>query len=190
MASGSSAITYAVLNIAGKSQKPLTDAFVLLGDDRRSALVVAADGMSFVGEARPEASGQLTIDVVDRDRLGAGSPPKVAVRVGDDQAPRLEHKLRGISSMITTHARLPGTLTVRDDFGLREVAAEWKTVEESPAAEAGAPRVETAFEPIAALFGSSRLMVTGPANAISLTTMALVAPLAAVGDALWPHPSP
>lgn len=35
---------------------------------------------------------------------------------------------------------------------------------------------------IAALYGSSRLMVTGPANAISLTTMALVAPLAAVGS--------
>lgn len=31
---------------------------------------------------------------------------------------------------------------------------------------------------IAAFFGSSRLMVTGPANAISLTTMALIAPLA------------
>ncbi|MEI6611877.1 MAG: SulP family inorganic anion transporter [Betaproteobacteria bacterium] len=31
---------------------------------------------------------------------------------------------------------------------------------------------------IAALFGSSRLMVTGPANAISLSTMALIAPLA------------
>jgi sulfate permease, SulP family len=31
---------------------------------------------------------------------------------------------------------------------------------------------------IAALFGSSRIMVTGPANAISLTTMALIAPLA------------
>lgn len=31
---------------------------------------------------------------------------------------------------------------------------------------------------IAALFGSSRLMVTGPANAISLTIMALIAPLA------------
>lgn len=34
---------------------------------------------------------------------------------------------------------------------------------------------------IAALFGSSRLMVTGPANAIALSTLALVAPLAAVG---------
>lgn len=35
---------------------------------------------------------------------------------------------------------------------------------------------------VAALFGSSRLMVTGPANAISLTTMALMAPLAAIGS--------
>ncbi len=34
---------------------------------------------------------------------------------------------------------------------------------------------------LAAIFGSSRVMVTGPANAISLTTMALIAPLAAVG---------
>lgn len=31
---------------------------------------------------------------------------------------------------------------------------------------------------VAALFGSSRIMVTGPANAISLTTLALIAPLA------------
>jgi SulP family sulfate permease len=36
---------------------------------------------------------------------------------------------------------------------------------------------------VAALFGSSRLMVTGPANAISLTTMALLAPLAIPGSA-------
>lgn len=35
---------------------------------------------------------------------------------------------------------------------------------------------------VAALFGSSRLMVTGPANAISLTTMAVIAPLAAAGS--------
>jgi len=35
---------------------------------------------------------------------------------------------------------------------------------------------------VAALFGSSRLMVTGPANAISLTTMALVTPLAVAGS--------
>jgi len=35
---------------------------------------------------------------------------------------------------------------------------------------------------VAALFGSSRLMVTGPANAISLTTIAVVAPLATPGS--------
>ena len=38
---------------------------------------------------------------------------------------------------------------------------------------------------VAALFGSSRLMVTGPANAISLTTMALIAPLASPGSAQY-----
>lgn len=35
---------------------------------------------------------------------------------------------------------------------------------------------------VAALFGSSRLMVTGPANAISLTLLALISPLAEVGS--------
>lgn len=35
---------------------------------------------------------------------------------------------------------------------------------------------------VAALFGSSRLMMTGPANAISLTTIALISPLAVVGS--------
>lgn len=40
---------------------------------------------------------------------------------------------------------------------------------------------------VAALAGSSRLMVTGPANAISLTTMALIAPLAEVGSDRYIH---
>ncbi|MFZ9406264.1 MAG: SulP family inorganic anion transporter [Burkholderiaceae bacterium] len=38
---------------------------------------------------------------------------------------------------------------------------------------------------VAALFGSSRLMVTGPANAISLTTLALLGPLAEPGSARY-----
>ena len=38
---------------------------------------------------------------------------------------------------------------------------------------------------IAALFGSSRLMVTGPATAISLTTLALMSPLATPGSAQY-----
>ena len=38
---------------------------------------------------------------------------------------------------------------------------------------------------IAALFGSSRLMITGPANAISLMTLSLLAPLASPGTAAY-----
>jgi len=47
--------------------------------------------------------------------------------------------------------------------------------------------LDTAMVPcaVAALFGSSRLMITGPANAISLTTLALIAPLALPGSPLY-----
>jgi len=38
---------------------------------------------------------------------------------------------------------------------------------------------------IAALFGASRLMVTGPANAISLTVLGLIAPLATPGSSVY-----
>jgi SulP family sulfate permease len=38
---------------------------------------------------------------------------------------------------------------------------------------------------VAALFGSSRLMVTGPATALSLTTLALIAPLATPGSSKY-----
>ena len=38
---------------------------------------------------------------------------------------------------------------------------------------------------VAALFGSSRLMVTGPATALSLTTLALIAPLATPGTSSY-----
>jgi hypothetical protein len=38
------------------------------------------------------------IDVIDQDRLGAGAPPKLLLRVGDDKPPTLEFRLRGIGT--------------------------------------------------------------------------------------------
>jgi sulfate permease, SulP family len=38
---------------------------------------------------------------------------------------------------------------------------------------------------VAAIFGASRLMITGPANAISLTVLAMMSPLAAAGSARY-----
>jgi hypothetical protein len=120
------------LAISGRSQKPLAEAFLLFADESKLPLACGADGLSFAGAFTPEATGLLTIDVVDRDRLGAGTPPKLLLRVGDDKPPTLDFRLRGIGALITSHARIPGELKVRDDFGLRSVSASARAVSDLP----------------------------------------------------------
>ncbi|MDO8348807.1 MAG: hypothetical protein Q7T30_01120 [Planctomycetota bacterium] len=120
------------LRISGKSHKPVDDAFALFGSEKKIALARAADGFGFAGEFSPEASGLLVIDVIDRDKLGAGAPPKLLLRVGDDKPPTIDFRLRGIGSMIATHARIPGDLKVKDDFGLREIDASMRVTIDTP----------------------------------------------------------
>jgi hypothetical protein len=72
------------------------------------------------------------IDVIDRDHYGAGTPPKLLLRVGDDKPPTLDFRLRGIGTSITTHARIPGDLKVKDDFGLRAIDASMRAVVDTP----------------------------------------------------------
>lgn len=145
----------ALLAIGGRSQKPLDDAFLLFGNDRRVALQRAADSLSFAGEFAPSASGLLVIDVVDRDRLGAGAPPKLVLRVGDDKPPAIEFRLRGIGPSITAHARLPGDLKVKDDFGLREVAVSARALVDQPVDKSQPVPAEAPFERAQAVFGEA-----------------------------------
>jgi hypothetical protein len=122
----------AKLSLSGKSHKPIDDAFVLFGSDRKVPLQRAADGFSFAGDFLPDASGLLVVDVIDKDKLGAGAPPKLLLRVGDDKPPTIDFRLRGIGTLITTHAVIPGDLKVKDDFGLRGIDASYRVTEEMP----------------------------------------------------------
>lgn len=122
----------AKLTLAGKSHKAIDDAFVLFGNDRKVALQRAADGFSFAGDFLPDASGLLVVDVIDKDKLGAGAPPKLLLRVGDDKPPTIDFRLNGIGTLITTHAIIPGDLKVKDDFGLRAIDASYRVAEEAP----------------------------------------------------------
>lgn len=145
------------LDVEGRSHKPIDEAFLLFGSDQKVALERDADGRSFRGGFLPTASGLLVVDVVDRDRLGAGAPPKLLLRVGDDKSPALDFRLRGIGSAITAHARIPGELKVKDDFGLREVGAairvgDDRTADTPPNGTDPAPG-EPPFESAAATFG-------------------------------------
>lgn len=135
----------AVLSFAGKSQKALSEAFVLFGNDQKTTLARGADGKSFAGDFTPKASGLLVVDVIDTDRLGAGTPPKLLLRVGEDKPPTLEFKPRGVGTLITAHARIPGDLKIKDDFGIREVSASFRVEEEKPPEKGQTPPPEVPF---------------------------------------------
>ncbi|MCK5940436.1 MAG: hypothetical protein KAI24_00595, partial [Planctomycetes bacterium] len=123
----------AKLTVSGRSRKPLQQAFLLFGNDRKVTLDVAEDQLAFAGEFLPTESGLMIVDVIDHDSLGAGTPPKLLLRVGEDKSPSVDFRLRGIGSSITYEARIPGALRVRDDFGLREVIASMRYQEDRPA---------------------------------------------------------
>mgnify|MGYP000547131049 CR=1 FL=1 len=77
--------------------------------------------------------------------------------------------------LFNTHTSETVSLAFRDAEGL-VLSAAFATLAGMPPAYG----LYSAMVPcvIAALFGSSRVMVTGPANAISLTVLAIMAPLA------------
>lgn len=145
------------LRLAGRSHKPLSDAFAMFGD-RKVPLPRDADGHAFAGVVVPEASGVLVIDVIDRDRLGAGAPPRLQVRLVDDKPPSIDFKLRGISTLVTPQVRIPGDLKVKDDFGVTAVRAAFRAIDDAeaqrtPRAAGDPPPPEPPFVPIDAAFG-------------------------------------
>ncbi len=124
----------ATVAVSGTSRKPLQEAFLLVGGEEKVALAVADDQRSFSGTFAPVQSGLMVVDVIDLDSLGAGTPPKLLLRVGQDKAPTVDFRLRGIGSSITYEARIPGALRARDDFGLREITAVMRAQEERSSA--------------------------------------------------------
>ena len=71
----------------------------------------------------PDDTGLLVLDVLDRDQLGTGKPPRLFLRITEDEPPGVEIRAQGIGSLITSIARIPGMFRVRDDYGL----AGWET---------------------------------------------------------------
>ncbi|MEY3161287.1 MAG: hypothetical protein RIT25_1278 [Planctomycetota bacterium] len=164
------------LEFRGRSHKPLEEAFLLTADEKKVAMTLdapAADGSvhGFTGSYAPEQSMLVVVDVIDRDRLGAGQPPRLQLRVVEDRPPQLDFKLRGIGNLVCAQARIPGDLRAKDDFGLRSLTAGYRTaVEAAATAEASAqPAAEAPFQPAPAAWGEAL-----PAGALRHDTTVLV----------------
>lgn len=146
------------LELAGKSHKPIQEAFLLVGTDRKVPLD-RDDDHAFHGEFHPEATCLLEMNVIDTDQLGSNSPPKLMLRLVDDRPPTLDLRLRGIGMLITPHARIPGDLKVKDDFGIQAVAAALRWVvdtagEARPPGQTSEPAAEVPFVPAEVNYGS------------------------------------
>jgi hypothetical protein len=132
------------LDFAGNSSKELEKAFLTFGREAPIGLDLASDRRSYRGSFAPQESGVLTLDVLDRDRLGSGKPPKLFLRVVEDRAPMVDYKTQGIGSMVLFKALIPGSVRFRDDFGLTRVAAAIRITREEGDAQAGAGTGEDA----------------------------------------------
>ena len=154
------------LQLAGRSHKPLREAFALFEDEK---IPLQRDGdRAFRGSYVPKSGGLLKLDVIDEDQLGAGSPPKLLVRMVDDKPPTIDFKMRGISTLITAQARIPGDLKIKDDFGITAVTAGVRVVDDTPEARKPAaandqpqpaqpqqPPAPLPFDAVEAIFGDA-----------------------------------
>src|SRR5262249_23277119 len=144
------------LELRARTHKPAISAFALF-DDEKIPLQLDATRHEFGGSYTPKTSGVLKLDVIGEDQLGSGAPPRVSVRMVEDRPPTIDFKARGISTLITARARIPGELKVKDDFGITEVGAVFRVLDDAPeakkpAGEKAAPALEVPFETIAAAF--------------------------------------
>ncbi|MHC4514269.1 MAG: hypothetical protein ACYS5W_11275 [Planctomycetota bacterium] len=114
------------LAVTAQSTKDLRRAFLAFGRDNKTPVALGEEQRKMSGEFHPKLSGVLALDVEDRDGLGALKPPKLFLRVVPDNVPSVDFKSQGIGSMVTHKARIPGTLKVRDDYGLTKVSAHMR----------------------------------------------------------------
>ncbi|MBK8980535.1 MAG: hypothetical protein IPM29_31925 [Planctomycetes bacterium] len=123
--------------LTARASKPLRTATLRVGPDQRVDCAIDADGRALRAELELPDPGLTTasLDVVDRDDLGPAQPLRLALRVTADTPPTLDFETRGIGTMITAIARIPGVLRLRDDQGLRAVTGRFRTT----AAEPGPP---------------------------------------------------
>lgn len=120
------------LRVAGRATKPLASGRLALDAETRFPATIASEGLAFEIVFVPEQSGVHQLEVVDRDDLGPAQPTLLYIRVRDDQPPLVDFRSRGIGSLITANARIPGVLKLRDDHGLANAGAVYRVMSATP----------------------------------------------------------
>lgn len=110
----------ATLQISGRSNKPIAEAYLVRGPETLRPVPVGDDQHAFSFNIAPDelASGAFGIRMVDTHGLASRRPARFAVRVRPDAPPDVRVELQGIGEMITNVATIPLEMQFSDDFGV------------------------------------------------------------------------
>lgn len=111
-----------------KSNKPLEEATVRIGEDGESQPATLTDDSTIEIDLPPLASSTtMFVSVLDKDGVVMDRPQKFVIGAVKDNPPELDVMHRGISSMVTPDVQIPISGTVEDDYGVDRVWFELMT---------------------------------------------------------------
>ena len=126
------------LQIAARSNKPLSQVAFRVGERTLLATIDAADPAQFTAAVAPEqlAAGTYEIELADTSgppALASRQPTRFTVRIRPDRVPTIQAKLLGISGMVLSRVVIPIEMTVQDDFAVTQVrlSGDWRVQEET-----------------------------------------------------------
>jgi len=118
------------VDLAGKSDRPLSAAFVVLDDGTRIPLTVDAAGRSFRAARGPEdgwtlaTSGTYRLELTDTDDVLGLEDDDWAMQVLPDELPVTRLEVRGTPTYVTPEAVLDLNAAAEDDWALQDLFVE------------------------------------------------------------------
>jgi len=128
------------LALSGTATKPLSRATISLGEEKQNLELEGERDFSLELSAQDVKQGTYEIELFDTSSLwlpgredagplGSRRPTRFTVRTKLDRAPQVKARLEGISSMVVPGAKIPGLVSVRDDFAVTsaKLSYQWNS---------------------------------------------------------------
>lgn len=119
------------VEIAAKSNKPLSSAVLKIRDKDQLPVKIAADGVHMTATFQIKEAGIYSywIDLRDRQNFGNSDAPRYEIRAIQDTPPDIYIDRPATDIQVTPTAEVPFRLVAKDDLGLREIRLRYQILE-------------------------------------------------------------
>ncbi|MDB5334898.1 MAG: hypothetical protein JWN70_517 [Planctomycetaceae bacterium] len=119
------------VQIAAKSNKPLSSALLKIRDKDQQPMTIAKDGMklSTVFQIREAGIYSYWLDLRDKQNFGNSDAPRYEIRAIQDTPPDIYIDRPAIDIQVTPTAEIPLRFVAKDDLGLHQVRMRFQILE-------------------------------------------------------------